>query len=145
MTDDRWQGGGPTMRYMRGPNFAWIHCQKTESVSGRGVHINYEVSQVPDVRDPNLSSSFLDFILNIFTVILYINDVIRGGGGYIKRWHDDRGEGGGLKWPKKGWRHLCTAPKRIPPPPLLWWLWPTILMIVCSIIIHISSKLANDH
>ena len=35
--------------------------------------------QVPDVRDPNLSSSFIYFISNIFTVILYINDVIRGG------------------------------------------------------------------
>ena len=62
-----------------------IAKKQTESVSGRGVHIDNEVFQVPDVRDPNLSSSFLYFISNIFTVILYINDVIRGGGGYIKR------------------------------------------------------------
>ena len=31
-----------------------------------------------------------------------------GVGGYIKRWHDDRGVG--LRWSKKGWRNLCTAP-----------------------------------
>ena len=78
-----------------------IAKKQTESVSGRGVHIDNEVFQVPDVRDPNLSSSFLYFITNIFTVILYINDVIRGVGGISK---DDMMTGGrgGLKWPKKG-------------------------------------------
>ena len=33
------------------------------------------------------------------------------GGGYVKRWYEDRGEGGGLKLPEKGWRNLCTAPE----------------------------------
>ena len=50
---------------------------------------HFEHSQLP--------SSFLDFILNIFTVILYINDVIiRGIGGISK---DDMmtGRRGGLK------------------------------------------------
>ena len=34
-----------------------------------------------------------------------------GGGGVAKRWHDDKGEGGGLDTPQKWWRHLWTAPK----------------------------------
>ena len=44
---------------------------------------------------------WFDIIFNILVVILYINGVIRGGGGYIKRWHDDRGEGGVWNGPKK--------------------------------------------
>ena len=53
-----------------------------------------------------------DFNLNLFTVILFINEVIRGVGDWgvyqkITWW---QGGGGCLKWSKKGWRNLCTAP-----------------------------------
>ena len=52
---------------------------------------------------------WFDFILNIFLIILYMNNVIRGWGVYEKMtW--GQGGGGCLKRPKKGWRNLCTAP-----------------------------------
>ena len=52
---------------------------------------------------------WFDIIFNILLVILYINGVIRGVGGISK---DDMMTGGRgcLKWSKKGWRNLCTAP-----------------------------------
>ena len=108
MTGDR--GEGPTMRYWRRLSFAWILGQKTEGINIRK-SCSYNWRSVPDVRDSNLSSYFLVFS-NIFAVILYINDVIRGGGGIYQEMTWWLG-GGCLKWPKKGWLYSCTAPNII--------------------------------
>ena len=64
---------------------------------------SYNWRSVPVVRDPNLSS--------YFHVLILSQTFLSSGGGWGISKHDMLTGGGEcLKWPKKGWRHLCIAP-----------------------------------